>query len=615
MAGIFVKHNLKFKNSRMYAEYTQNSLNSMKAISSQEDAFYHEGNIVLAAVAKVGQAIEEVFYEDHELGVYIALDGFCRISEESLSLIDEKLDPKSQREHLRGIALLIANTTQNWIEMLEGSFNIAVFERTRNRLWVANDVFGFYPLYTYQDKEHIVYASKQSTIIASTMINNLKFDYVSFAEHLLFNYIISDHSFIEGINILSNAQEVVIHNGILTQRKYYQYRELLAQTSLNKKDSFKLINESLEKACKRIMKYSAGAVNMSLTGGWDSRLILSYLIKDYKDHLRLYSFGAHDAPDITVPQQISSLEGLSYTSYLLDDQYLKNDFKKAAHDTVMISEGSRNYKRTHYLYAVRKIPKESLNLVTGIFGDEVIKVGKPQGGAVISRTIVRLLGKNFAIDSNMHDEISNICRLLANTFEADEQFIRLNLKNRIENIGKLYRSYGDSSMQHFIFRFDINLRRYFGAEAASYNDYVNCFSPFTDKFFFFDYISTFHSSHRHAFSSSNIIAKWRSTRLYASLVQKQYPPLLDYASSRGYNMRQALQFSSTLGILFKKNKSKVTIDEFNTGSTSSLFEQIIAESGIATPDRLSWEKYKENYLSLLYWTSKIKSIFEEAKFG
>ncbi|MDD3534858.1 MAG: hypothetical protein PHC50_01740 [Candidatus Cloacimonetes bacterium] len=601
MAGIFVHYLLTEADSFQGSEA---ALSALKAQSTQTHKAIQHKKLILGAVPKISQPIDDIVYEDSELGICIVLDGFCRISDDYLNLIYKKLNPASQRDHLNGIAYLISKDTNDWAKMLEGSFNIAVYDSKRDRLWIANDLFGFYPLYSYRSDRAIVFASKQSSILATGLIKQPRFDYTSFAEHLLFNYTISNNSFIEGISSLPAAQEILIHAGKIDQRKYQSYLALMAEAALNKKESFHRLNSSLEKACNRIMAYTDTTVNMSLTGGWDSRLVLSYLIKNHKDRLKLYSFGAAQAPDITVPQHISSSESLDYTPYILDDHYLQSHFKTAAHDTVMLSEGSRNYKRTHYLYAIQKVAENSLDLITGIFGDEVIKVGRPQGGAVISKNIVRLLQNGFAIDIELKNEIKDVCTLIASFWSVDVEALYQGLITRIQNLGTQYCAMGESNWQHLLFRFDINLRKYFGAEAASYNDYVNCYSPFTDNHFFFDYLKSSYSAHRHPFSASNIFAKLNSTHLYAKLVQCQYPALLDYPSSRGYNMRQALSYFNYLGILLKKQKGKHFPDAFNTKKTDGMFKELLEPD---IPNISIDDKYRESLYSLLYWTRLMPS--------
>ena len=98
----------------------------------------------------------------------------------------------------------------------------------------------------------------------------------------------------------------------------------------------------------KITTQSNKKLNMTLTGGWDSRVVLSKLLPDQNKRLNLYSFGAEDADDILIPKYIAKREHLKYTSYVLDQAYLDNDFLPQAKRTIELSRATRNYKRTHY---------------------------------------------------------------------------------------------------------------------------------------------------------------------------------------------------------------------------------------------------------------------------
>lgn len=602
MAGIFIQYNYNATGTAPSSQSLDDVLTAMMAITSQAYKKLCKGKVKIGLVAKISQDVDDLWYEDSKQGITIALDGLCRIRKDYLSRINFQLDPRSQRDHLKGVVQLIARGEENWIDMLEGSFNLAVYEAKKDQLTIANDIFGFFPLYWIQSSGSIVFSSKLSSILKSGVLDNPSFDFVSFAEHLLFKYTISSNSYIKGVSVLPAATKVMVDTSGLSTVKYFRITDYLNEKALSSKDSFDLFDASLNEACQKIMSYSKAEVNMSLTGGWDSRLVLSYLIKDHRDCLNLYSFGAPKSPDITVPQRICSSEGLSYIPIILDDKYLREDFKKAAHDTVIFSEGARNYKRAHYLYSIRKIASNSIDLITGIFGDEVIKVGRPQGGAVISKNTVRLLLKGFIPDAIIREEIEAVSRMLADQYDLDASVLKEKLLSRIEGISSDYRELSNSSCRHLVFRFDNNLRKYFGAEAGSYNDYVNCYSPFTDRPFFMNYLKTSYAAHRHPFVSSNILTKINSTRLYAMLVSKQYSPLLDYPSSRGYSMKQAMSYRGCLSIiLFRYMRNSKSLDAFNTNTTNALFQELMRARRLSVNNKSSVNLYKDDLYSLMYW--------------
>lgn len=609
MAGIFVHYDKVGLGSSSSFHSLNDILSVMKAEPDQTHKELHQGQVRFGVVAKISQDVNELWYHDSELGISIVLDGFCRIAKDFINQLGFRPDSTSQRDHLKGICQLAARDVENWIDMLEGSFNIAVYDLNRDRLTIANDIFGFYPLYWTETSHSFVFSSKIVSLLESGVLDRPSFDYVSFAEHLLLNYTISDNSYVKDVKLLPAATFVEATKTRLSRLKYYLISDRFTDKALNSRDSFELLDSSLKDACQKFMSYSRGEVNMSLTGGWDSRLVLSYLIKDHKDRLRLYSFGAEEAPDITVPQHICSSEGLDYTPIILDDKYLREVFEKAAHDTIMFSEGTRNYKRTHYLYAIEKIASRSCNLMTGIFGDELLKVGKPKGGSVISNNVVRLLENRFVPDKILKDEIVIVSRVLSGQYNLDATLLKEQILNRLDIFSQSHVAQRESSYRYLVFRFDSNLRRYFGTEAASYNDYVNCYSPFIDKQLLKNYMKTSFAFYRFPFTPSSMLAKQRTTRLYARLVGKNYSHLLDYTSNRGYSMKQALSFVGNIEIILHKYPTKTHLDPFATKNVRSIFENMLHKLGAEAlkPDSLFGKVDDLN--TLIYWAKNVGDFY------
>ncbi len=67
--------------------------------------------------------------------------------------------------------------------------------------------------------------------------------------------------------------------------------------------------------------------------------------------------------------------------------------------------------------------------------------------------------------------------------------------------------YATPNQKYYAFRFETNLRKYFGSELNSYNDFVDCYSPFTDYDFLKNLIKTTPVNKYKSFLSNNILLK------------------------------------------------------------------------------------------------------------
>jgi asparagine synthetase B (glutamine-hydrolysing) len=577
---------------------------------------FSDGTCFAGNVIPVGSEKNDHYIKHSGLPYHFFIDGLVFVNKDEKTYIKEKYQGIAAKNDYEFLSFLFDYYGKDFVSHLTGWFNIFVYNEQTSEHLLVNDRLGFLPIYYYDCESYFLFASKIESILASGLINPIEFDETTLAEHLFFNYPLSDHTYIKNVFTLPDASVLSHNNSSLSIQRYWDVEKLFNHKSLNKKQSVEAINRGLKNSIDKLFKKVNGKINFSLTGGWDSRVILSYLLPEYKAQLNTYSFGAPDAEDIWVPEFIAKKEGFSYTPYKLDHEYLKNEFLENAKDTVILSNGTRNYKRTHYVYAVKQIAKNSDKLLTGIFGDEVFKVGKPQGGTVISNNAVNFIESEFDVDSMIKQfKKSNIPGL----FNIPKKELTTKLTKRLSNINKRFSKYKTSGQQYFAFRFTLNLRKYFGHEANSYNDFVYCHSPFIDYDFLNNFARTKYMVSKYPFKKSSLKLKAQSSWLYYKLTNLNQKRLTKYPSSRAFNMKD----TNTIIGLFKilnskilKKKARKKVNGFNTKNTDEQFYQYFLNTIsidnqqvfkflVETPELNNIE----DYYSLLYWTSVIQSKY------
>ncbi len=544
------------------------------------------------------------YQQNDNLGVYAVIEGLVFVDKQERNKLAERYDVQRDQSDYSLIPFLYRLYAQDFVRHITGWFNIFIYDEKNCLALLVNDRLGFLPLYYCESSSFFIFASKIEAILSTGLMPAIKPDVTTIAEHLVFNYPVSDHTYIENIYTLSNAEIFRISKGNVAREKYWSIGELYDYVPVSKEESFHLTNEGLQYALNKILTRSKHKVNFTLTGGWDSRVVLSYLLPEHKDKLNTYSFGAQNSSDITIPQMIAKQEKLAYTPYILDQNYLDNDFLANALRTIELSGGTRNYKRAHYLYAVQRVAEVSDLLITGIYGDQVFKVAGPKGGAVLSQNMIDLLESDFNLDKAI-TSISN--SFVVDCLNVDNSELLASLEDRLKSLKDKMEHFESISQKYYSFRFEYNLRKYFGHEAASYNDFADCFSPFTDYDFLKRFAQTKYFGIHYPFGSNSMSLKKQSTRLYHDFVQANYKPLTEYDSARGYSMKDALTLRGNLKILFKKYfKNKKEVDGFNTNSTDDIFYSFLKSQAIkpALFSSLNEDvapRIKPDYFSLFYW--------------
>ncbi len=608
IAGIIRKKNHTPSESNLHSCFAS----MMQKMSFSGQQLHHtvfENNVCFGNVMPIGSRVNTHYQYNSNLNIHVVVEGLVFVDRHERESMAKKYGVEGFQTDYAVLPFLYDQFHNDLVNHITGWFNIFIYDRKEHRSLLVNDHFGLHPLYYHESDSCFVFASKIEAVLHSGLLPTVQPDPVTIAEHLFFNYPLSDHTYIKDVSTLANAQQVMISRDKVTASSYWSIGEWFDFPPAGRDESFHLLDSGLSQAVRKVIDRCDGTINQSLTGGWDSRVVLSYCLPEYKDKLNLYSFGAEWSDDIQVPKHIARTEGLAYSPYVLDQAYLDGDFIPNAVDTILLSNGTRNFKRTHYLYAVKKICDKSNFLITGIFGDEVFKVGKPSGGEVLSGNTVNLLQSDFDLDQILETfSAGPVLQYL----DTDSDALMAEFRARLEAVKNRMNVFETVAQKYCSIRFEYNLRKYFGAEINSYNDFVFCASPFIDQDFFKKFAQTRFFGIHYDFDASSLHLKKQSTRLYHDIVKNNYPPLTAYLSARGYSMKDAAHPLGNLKILYQKYFSKrKKVDAFNTDTTVRLFASFLSSQNLHCDVFKSFQSIPEaakdpNYLSLFFWLASIE---------
>ena len=101
---------------------------------------------------------------------------------------------------------------------LRGMFAFAIWDRQKQQLFVARDIFGIKPLYYYWDEERFAFASEIKSLLVIPQVSR-EVDRESFWQYLTFQYVPEPRTMFEAIKKLPAAHYMVIdENGIKIER-------------------------------------------------------------------------------------------------------------------------------------------------------------------------------------------------------------------------------------------------------------------------------------------------------------------------------------------------------------------------------------------------------------
>lgn len=609
IAGIFFKK--RTEKSAVYRRILISMLKNLAVSDSQKIHSFISEKILFGRTVIITDDPSNYFQQNKELGISFAVDGTVYVDETEKRILTSKFGIQPGWRNTDLIPYLYEYYGKTFTEHITGWYNLVLYDKKSGITLLVNDRLGYLPLYYFETDHYFLFASKLDALLGHKLSPNIDFDNVTIAEHLLFNYPLSDATFIKGVRTLSNAVKIEFKDNCIHKETYWTFSDLISTDQKGGGEGFELFDEGLRDSIHKIIDTTGRSLNMSLTGGWDSRVVLSYLLPEKKDFLNLYSFGAKTSDDIQAPIQISEKENLNFTPYVLHDHYIQNHFFRNAEDTISLSGGLRNLKRAHYLYTIKKISKNSPHLLSGIFGDEVFKMAEASGGAVISKNTVALLESDFDIPATMNSLKESV---IFDMLHDDKSYLLNVLEKRLLELKESFDKYNSITEKYYAFRFEVNLRKYFGHEVSSYNDFVQCTSPFIDIDFLEKFVQTEYFNVQQEFNSNSLFLKRKSSMLYHDIIQKNYAPLLKYPSSRGYAIKDVNSLTGNMNILYQifSKRFRKPVDGFNTNSTVELFKEKYGDNAhryFQLKDQSLTKEQQSNIYSLGYWMDHIQNKF------
>jgi len=510
-------------------------------------------------------------FRNDETSIFFAVEGLLFVNDSVKQLIQSENIDAQFSSNCDYIPYLYSKFGTDFSKKLTGWFNIFLFDEKIGKAILFNDRLGLLPLFLYNSGDQYLFASKLESILASGLMTKIDFDIVSIAEQFLFNYPLSKHSHIQNITTLPAASIIQLSNNELITTTYWSPAELIINNPIPKKEGFELINQAFETSVKRAIINYQGNIAVSLTGGWDGRLILSYALKNYSDRIHTFSFGDEHSPDIIIPQTIAKSEGFRYTPFLLDKSYIENDFFDSARSTIVQSNGVRGYRRAPYLYTMGKISNNSNLILSGNFGDEMLKFSAFKPSEVQSKALINYIQSDFTQRPVFPENLFNEQFLK----EVDREELVDEWNKRFQDLEDEISCYDNRSMKYNHLKLTRIANRFFGFEMNSYNDFVYNFSPFLDFDFITEFSKTVYCGLYHPFNENRLKDKEMTSLLYAKLVKGNSATLAAYNTDRGFSMTDVTTLRGKFKVYTKKfiSKGPAVKTSYLSERTADLFNQ------------------------------------------
>jgi asparagine synthase (glutamine-hydrolysing) len=193
-----------------------------------------------------------------------------------------------------------------FIHDMEGAFVLAIWDRARGEIVIANDRFGLYPLYYAHRNGCLIFAPEVKAILCDERFPR-RLDWVALAQYVRFQHLLGERTFFEDIELLPNASLLTYNlcNASCTIRPYWTFEEIPYRPEVNFNEAAEETGRLLRCAVTRLSG-DAYRPGVYLSGGLDSRTILG--LSERRPIVSL-TYGASNCRDVYYAAQIAKAVG------------------------------------------------------------------------------------------------------------------------------------------------------------------------------------------------------------------------------------------------------------------------------------------------------------------
>jgi asparagine synthetase B (glutamine-hydrolysing) len=389
------------------------------------------------------------------------------------------------------------------------------------------------------------------------------------------------------LNKLEISKFCLFHHNIdFKGNKYLDSSRLFTLSEQNpSKDHNDLIQVLIDLIQKKIKDINDNEIGLTLTGGFDSRLILSVLLYLKKKPI-CFTYGDPRNRDIIISKQICEKFNLKFV-HVVKDNIDADWYEKWVNETILRSKGEAHFHRSHRTAAIQEFTSENpiKILFSGHFGGESIR------GLSLNNYFTSPYFNQFYKDSTK----KSCKKTLFDYFIQTPSDIELNsIQKEISKLPWMSESKKEST---FYFLYDLIANIHHRQDIEIFKTFVPEVVPvyMTNEFQEVLIKTRFHYTRR----SDRKISKLKHPQLYCLLLKHFEPALMEIELSNGYKPSIYNKGALYYAIIRLYNRTFKKIKNYPSFKYDDWYIQFVNRKANDISDEV-WEIFdKENYFKAL----------------
>ena len=442
---------------------------------------------------------------------------------------------------------------------------VIIIDKTNETITLFNDIYGAFPLFLEKTEDNKIIKN------SFEFDTNKKLNKLAIVQLLHFNHFLGKNTLNTEIEKISGGQKIIIDKNGYTTNDYFSWnnfvneiqKEIKVETQVLLNDT---INESLDSKTKPIL---------TLTGGFDSRLLFSLLLQQKKDFTTI-TWGASKNNQSSRAQEISSEFKIDHTNVNLDEHF-KNEVPRILE--YIVKNGTENPFITdipQFIYMCENLEKNS-DLISGFMGSEIIR-----GPSYSSQVTLTKFAADIGLSTSKKEIKELILKFNIQFPYISQSFIEQNMDELIEeysSYSKIELGTNPKNSNIFKYLFYEKYPKIYGPIIRFHHDLnINLINPYMDFTFIVKTLKENRALSEMTPYENGSLNNFYSYRFYAKEIKKIYPNLLHTKMDRGYKLKDLI---SPFGIMklipyqvYRKFKNK-NIAQIKVVDSNSWYAELI----------------------------------------
>jgi asparagine synthase (glutamine-hydrolysing) len=254
---------------------------------------------------------------------------------------------------------------EDFVKYLNGLFVLAIYDKEADRLLIANDRYGFYPLF-YSQTEGIFGFASEAKAVTRASGSPAILNKAAVGEFFTFSFLLGDKTFFKDVKKMPPASILIYdrRTDSTSMRQYWEFN--------TKQKKIEASNDCLTEFC-RIMRRAVARqvqdrkqVGVFLSSGLDSRFVAAFA-QETGVPIITYTFGSKNCLAQKIAAEVAERLGVENVFFEIPSDFIA----RYAADIVYRGDGIIRIRDCHFISFLDEIRKRTSTVLLGVFGGDL----------------------------------------------------------------------------------------------------------------------------------------------------------------------------------------------------------------------------------------------------